>query len=308
MFAHELKTRASALNARVVLPDSADPRTIEAAEILTAEGVATPVLVDANTPINESALVAHLLERRASRGLTPEQAAALARTALFRAAWMVHTGEADVGVAGSLSTTADVLRAGIYTIGPAPDVQVVSSFFLMSKEDGPTFTYADCGVVPDPTAAQLADIAWSAAQNHQRLTLQEPRVAFLSFSTKGSADHPHVTKVREAFEMFTAAHPDVIADGELQADAAIVPLVAHRKAPESQVAGMANVLVFPDLNAGNIAYKLTQRLGGFDAYGPIVQGLRKPFVDLSRGCSVQDIVMAACIAAVISSSSQGAAL
>ncbi len=300
MIEDRIKQQASLLKATVVLPDSSDPRVIEAATILSSEQLATPVLVDASTSVDSQALIDHLLTQRGSKGLTKERAEELSCDPLYKAAWLVRSGKATVGVAGSLSTTSDVLRAGIWTIGPEPSTSVVSSFFLMSFPNGSVWTYADCGVVPDPTSEQLADIAWSASRNHILLTQTEARVAFLSFSTKGSAVHQSTDKVRRAYTIFHSAHPEVIADGELQADAAIVPMVAHRKAPLSPVAGMANVLIFPDLNSGNIAYKLTERLGGAHAYGPIVQGLAKPFVDLSRGCSVHDIVMAACIAIVMS--------
>ncbi|MCO6465505.1 MAG: phosphate acetyltransferase [Bradyrhizobiaceae bacterium] len=297
-----LAQRAATQQASVALPDSADPRTIEAARTLEERGIARPFLITADTRVDEAALTNHLLERRASKGLTKEQAEALAALPLYKAAWLVETGEMDAGVAGSISTTSDVIRAGLWVIGAAADVNVVSSFFLMTHPSGHTLTYADCGVVPDPTAEQLADIAWSASQNHKTLTEIDPRVAFLSFSTKGSAQHSHVQKVQEAFQQFSAKHPEIVADGELQFDAAFVPVVAHRKAANSPLAGMANVLIFPDLDAGNIAYKITERLAGFKAYGPIVQGLRRPFVDLSRGCTADDIVMAAVIAILQSQS------
>ncbi|MBI2793342.1 MAG: phosphate acetyltransferase [Ignavibacteria bacterium] len=295
----DLQQRASVLNATVVLADAHDPRVTDAAFYLNRHGICRTILVDANTPADHKALQHHLIERRASKGLSLEEATRYSHDPLFIAAWMIHNGEADSGVAGAASATSDVLRAGLWTIGTAEDVSTVSSFFLMVwQHNHQTLTYADCGVVPNPSAEQLADIAFSAAMNHKLLTHNEPRVAFLSYSTKGSAQHEMVDKVRSAFEIFSAKHSEIIADGELQVDAAIVPLVAHRKAPDSPVSGMANVLIFPNLDAGNIAYKLTERLAAAQAFGPIVQGLQKPFADLSRGCTAADIVNVACISII----------
>jgi phosphate acetyltransferase len=204
---------------------------------------------------------------------------------------------ADGSVAGSLSTTGDVIRAGIQIVGMPPGIAVVSSFFLMVFPHT-TYCYADCGVVPDPTSEQLADIAISTAENHRKLTGEEPRVAMLSFSTKGSASHPAVEKVQKATVLAKQKRPDLLIDGELQLDAAIVPSVGAKKAPGSPIAGTANVLIFPNLDAGNIGYKLTQRMAGAEAFGPIIQGLQKPCYDLSRGCSVSDIVTMAAINSV----------
>jgi phosphate acetyltransferase len=217
---------------------------------------------------------------------------------------LVRTGEADGSVAGAVNTTADVLRAALWTIGPAQGIQTVSSAFYMvvpafRGDDGEVLTFTDGGVVPNPTPLQLCDIAIAAARARRLIVGDEPRVAFLSYSTRGSAGGPGVTNVREALEHFREREPDVAADGELQVDAAIIPDVARRKAPDSLVKGRANVLVFPDLDAGNIGYKLVQRLAGAPAIGPILQGLAKPCNDLSRGASASDILHVACITALL---------
>ncbi|MHB8854281.1 MAG: phosphate acetyltransferase [Ignavibacteriaceae bacterium] len=321
-FLTTIKSKASQKRKTIVLPESHDERVLKAAETLTKQNIASIItlgneekifddvkklnidlsnvrIIDPEKSDRFDSYTNTFYELRKKKGLTIEQAREIMRRDLFFGAMMVKEGIADGSVAGSTASTADVLRAGIQCIGMADGISIVSSFFLMVFPEK-TYTFSDCGVVPDPNAEQLADIAISAADNHHKLTGEIPVVAMLSFSTKGSAQHESVEKVIEATKIAKNKRTDLMIDGELQFDAAIVESIGKKKAPGSEVAGHANVLIFPDLNAGNIGYKIAQRLGGCEAIGPLIQGLKKPYFDLSRGCSADDIVNTAAFAILMS--------
>lgn len=289
---------------RIVLPEGDEPRTVAAAEIVRREGLAEPILLGGGYAFDKAKEYADALyELRKAKGLTPEKAAALVADPMYYGMMMVKLGDADGLVSGAVHSTGDMLRPALQVIKTKPGMKLVSSSFLMEcpnralGENG-LLVYADCVVNPCPDAEELANIAVAAADTARVLCgIAEPRVAMLSFSTKGSAEHELVAKVRKATEIAHALAPDLLLDGEMQFDAALVPEVGAVKAKGSSVAGRANVFIFPDLQAGNIGYKITQRIGGAECFA-VLQGLARPCNDLSRGCSVEDIVNTIAMTAV----------
>jgi len=317
----QIRSKAAQRKKTIILPESHDERVLRAAEILTKEKIASIITLGNDDKIRSDASKSGIdlqgiriididksdklsdfanifYNQRKHKGVTIEQARETVRRDIFFAGMMVREGMAHGSVAGSIATTADITRSGIFCVGLGEGMSILSSFFLMVFPDI-VYTFADCAVNPNPDAKQLADIAICTADNHKKLLGEVPYIAMLSFSTKGSAEHELVDKVREATKLIQEKRSDLIVDGELQFDAAIIDSIGKKKAPGSKVAGRANVLIFPDLNAGNIGYKIAQRLGKAEAIGPVNQGLKKPFFDLSRGCSVDDIVNTASIACLM---------
>jgi phosphate acetyltransferase len=317
-----IRTNARKNLKTIVLPEGNEKRVIEAAIQLNSAKIAKPVLLGEEKEIYDlcsstgkdlgdislinpannsrsddfSETYYHL---RKHKGISVEEAREVMTDPLYFGAMMLRKNLAAGAVAGSINTTGDVLRAAIQICGLQPDIDVVSSCFLMILPKGKIITFADCAVIPDPTPEQLASIAISSANTHQKLTGVEAKIAMLSFSTKGSANHPLADKVINATEIVKNLNSSLTVDGELQFDAAYIPEIGMRKAPNSPVAGQANVFIFPDLNAANIGYKMVERLAGAIAVGPVIQGLAKPYNDLSRGCSVEDIINVAAICSIL---------
>ncbi|MCG2711833.1 MAG: phosphate acetyltransferase [Candidatus Omnitrophica bacterium] len=322
----KIRQRAKEAQKTIVLPEAEDDRILQAAKIVVEEKLAKLILLSSDENLKSRADVIGLdltrlkvinplesprfeefsnkfFELRKHKGISIDDARGQMSRFVNFAAMMVSDGMADGMVAGAVTTTADVAKAAIYCIGFGEKIRTISSCFLIIVPDcaygaNGTFVFADCGIVPDPSPLQMANIAASAAELFKLLVEEEPRVALLSFSTKGSAVHEMVDKVIKAKELIENKYPELVADGELQLDAAIVPAIAKIKAPDSNVAGKANVLVFPDLNAGNISYKMVQRLAKAEVVGPMMNGVKKPCSDLSRGCTIDEVVYAVCTTAI----------
>lgn len=320
--AQQIAQRLHGLKPRVVFPDALDERTLRAAQDLVRRGWAQPVLLASHeaaqacasshglgtlagvTCVDPADSAHHARWSEALRQVRPQasddERLAMVRQPLYAAALMLNTGEADYCIAGNVSSTADVLRAGLRAVGLAKGNKTLSSvFFMLSPQADRVFAFGDCGVVPDPNAEQLADIAICAADNYRNVTGEAPHIALLSFSTRDSAKHPSIDVVKQALGLVRQRRPDLDVDGEMQFDAALVEDIGQRKARGSSVAGKANVFIFPNLAAGNIGYKMAERLGGYTALGPMIQGLARPLHDLSRGCSAEDMVQATVLAMVM---------
>lgn len=319
----EIRNKAVSKEKTIIFPESDDDRILKACAYLAKENICKVALIGKKSLIERNAgenkielpgnieyyspeeddhlnqYVDYFYERRKKKGITRDEAEEQIHNSLFYAASKVAAGDIDGCVSGAVHTTGEVLKAAIQVIGLKEGSDVVSSIFLMSLPDGRVYSYGDCAVVPYPDAKQLASIAIDSAKTHSLLTGQDPSVAMLSFSTKGSAKHDNVTLVQDALKIAQKRNSELLIDGELQFDAAIVPEIGHRKAPNSPVAGHANVFIFPNLDAGNISYKITERLAGAVATGPIIQGLARPMNDLSRGCSWQDVVNTAAVCSVL---------
>lgn len=311
-FTESVRTKAKKLNLKVAYPDALDERVMQAAVFCLKNGIARPTLIGEKSAIQSMAKKAGinldgieimnplesefipefaelLYEKRKKRGMTLEKATETVKEPIYFAGSMLQKGCFDVVVGGNTSSTGDIIRASLFTVGTAPGIKTISSFFIMVKDDK-MYAFGDCAVNPNPDENQLADITIMTAENFRKITGIDSKVAMLSFSTNGSASNELVDKVVNSLAIVRSRAPQLQVDGEIQMDAALVPEIGERKFPGSPVAGKANVFIFPDLNAGNIGYKIAQRMGNWQAVGPIVQGLAKPFCDLSRGCNSDDIV------------------